>query len=212
MSERIPKALCWWLGVACFAALFVTLCAVAVLCVTPAVHVREWSARVGETLKPLPLAAQNVQDATQAAKDTVGLAREKVYAVDVRPVNQALGNVRDITASVKGYSDAASENQALIEEAGVLLWQHVDNTVGHVDKATLDAQGQQANITRETNAVLSKTGDTLDALQPTVQHLNTFTDQASQAMAHVNNSAAVADHVITAPGRLWRSIFHHHKQ
>ena len=139
--------------------------------------------------------------------------RRKVAMVDVQPVNAALqdlraaaSHIRTITMVGAQYAKDAGDNRELIEESGVLFWQHMDNTVGHVDVATLQEQAQQKAIA---DATVQGFHD-LDALvtdpaiRMAISHVNGLAVAGESTVQHVEHVAAHYDHLLTAPKKWWK--------
>jgi len=145
----MAKTLQSWLAVGCLAACFVILSTCAYLLL-----------RDGSTASlALKATAQNAARASATLDRTATALEAKVNAVDMAKVDQSLQNVQQLTArAARASGDVASitgdvqENWPIIKEAATLMWQHADNTLGHVDVATLDYQQRQKDIAVQTVA------------------------------------------------------------
>ena len=128
----------------------VLLCLLLAACIiiagTVAWYMPVWSADIGGVLAAQHRAALD-QEALMHNAALLSLdIRLKVGATDVTPLARALHNVEKITADGAQLTGHIVDNQDLIDGAAAVLWQHIDNTVGHVDVATLQEQKQQADI------------------------------------------------------------------
>lgn len=145
----MAKTLQSWLAVGCLAACFVILATCACLLL-----------RDGSTASlALKATAQNAAKASATLDRTATALEAKVNAVDMAKVDQSLQNVQQLTAQVaaitadgKYIADDVKSNWLIVKEAATLMWQHADNTLGHVDVATLDYQQRQKDIAVQTVA------------------------------------------------------------
>jgi hypothetical protein len=145
----MAKTLQSWLAVGCLAACFVILSTCAYLLL-----------RDGSTASlALKATAQNSAKASATLDRTATALEAKVNALDMGKVDQSLQNVQQLTAQAaaitadgKYIADDVKSNWPIVNEAATLMWQHADNTLGHVDVATLDYQQRQKDIAVQTVA------------------------------------------------------------
>jgi paraquat-inducible protein B len=155
----------------------------------------------------------NMQAASADAPLISGLVREKVKAVDLQPLNASLRNVQRVTGDAAFVTSQVRDRYPIIEGAMAMLWQHVDNTVAHIDTATTDEKEQQKNIAEQTKTTLQQTATTLqrvgqlaEDLRPVASYADTFMAAAASTMQHGDHVAAHYDTVLTAPQRWYQKL------
>lgn len=168
-----------------------------------------------QTLKPMPETSKSLHDGLGSAKDAVEIAKQKVSEIDIAPINASLRNVRDATGNLKLATSHANSITAAVDakmpEVGKAmfdLWKHTDRSLGHLDHATQQEEGQQKNIAEST----IKTMNDLDKvvtdpnITMAISHVQGTAANLDSTTKHVDHVADHIDHTLTAPKRWWQKL------
>lgn len=162
----------------------------------------------------------NAQVASANVAGITATVGTKAAQIDVQPLNGAFRNVQaitrnvvGITGDVKAVTGEVNTNLPIIEEGAVLLWQHVDDTVGHLDVATKDERAQQKQLAEDTSITLQQTRETVAQigqlakdLRPVASHADTFMASAANTMQSGEHVAKHYETIITAPKRWYQKL------
>jgi len=154
------------------------------------------------TAKAVTIAA-NVETITATAVAVSKEVETKVASVDTKSLNDSLHNLRtataraaSVTGDVAAITAQARADAPYVEGGTVMLWQHTDNAVAHIDRATGQGERQQAAIAGETVA-------TLKASHEVVTNLNAITADGKEAADYEKKQITTP---LTKMQRLGRSL------
>ena len=178
-------------------------------------HLKGWTAGVDNIQSRTQYVTGNAQDASANIDGVTVIARQKASQIDVEPINASLRNVQAVTGNLKRASGHLAtvagqmeDREPYVEGATVMLWQHLDNTIAHLDTATLKEQQQQTDIAGATVQGMKD----LSALM-TNPDIKLAISHTAGTMAEVQGMASdghrISKHyadILTAPKRWWEKL------
>jgi hypothetical protein len=178
-------------------------------------HLKGWTAGVDNIQNRAQYVTGNAQDASENIDGVTVLVRQKASQIDVQPVNAALRNVQAITGNLKLASGHIAtvagqieDREPYVEGGAVMLWQHLDNTIAHLDTATLKEQQQQTDIAEATVQGMKDLSAlmTNPDIKMAISHVNGTAANLESTTGHVDHVAAHYDHELTAPKRWYQKL------